>query len=53
MPESRLLFHISKGCKDKEAKAHLFAHCPYNYLHIVRKEEVDRHLVNCKSKPQQ
>ena len=52
MPESRLLFHITNGCKDKEAKAHLFEHCPYNYLHVILKEKMDRHLVICKSKPE-
>lgn len=51
MPESKLLFHISKGCQSKSDVGHRYTHCPYNYLHVVLKEEMDRHLVSCKSKP--
>lgn len=51
MPEDRLIFHITNGCKDKKDKAHLFAHCPYNFMHIIRKENLDQHITKCKSKP--
>jgi len=37
--EKRLMFHVVR-CSEKEKVGHLFDHCPYNFLHILKKEVV-------------
>ncbi|CAD8105341.1 unnamed protein product [Paramecium primaurelia] len=47
MPNSKLFYHISQGCQDKARLEHLYEHCPYNYLHVILKANMDAHLKQC------
>lgn len=59
MPANRLQFHLARGCKDKLLKAHLFTHCPYNFLHIIPNDvpthtdsvkEINEHKAQCRDR---
>jgi len=47
MPHSRLLFHITQGCADKEQYGHLYEHCPYDFMHIIHKDKIENHIKTC------
>ncbi|CAD8119839.1 unnamed protein product [Paramecium sonneborni] len=47
MPNSKLFYHISQGCQDKARLEHLYEHCPYNFLHVILKANMDNHLRQC------
>ena len=57
MPETKLMFHINKGCEDKVLKIniiinqlrneHLFEVCPYNRMHIFHKNIINQHIDKC------
>ncbi|CAK92289.1 unnamed protein product (macronuclear) [Paramecium tetraurelia] len=47
MPNSKLFYHISQGCQDKARLEHLYEHCPYNFMHVILKANMDAHLRQC------
>ena len=63
MRQNRLIWHLGKGCKEKvtcfsihstkllqELYEHLYATCPYNALHIIKKEQINEHIGQCPDK---
>jgi len=50
MPESRLLWHISSGCKDKQLYGHLYETCPHNPYHIYKRQKMEEHIRKCPDK---
>lgn len=47
--ESKFMFHLMR-CKDGKKLQHLFARCPYNSIHIVKKDQMETHELICPDK---
>ncbi|CAD8062972.1 unnamed protein product [Paramecium sonneborni] len=50
MAPNRLIFHISRECQERKMNKHMYRHCPFNFLHIFRGEDMEQHLISCPDK---